>query len=95
MNSDKRTPFVARNSLLKLLSDDEVASVSSAETFSMLAEGDEYIDLEQLDKGGRRAKGERTKLGRILPKKAIHEKTWNKIMAQLSPPPAAGAPASP
>ncbi len=83
MNSDKRTAYVTRDDLLKLLSDDEVASVSSAETAALSA-GDEYLDLEHLDKGVLRAKDKSTPMGHTLPKKAVHERTWSKIMAQLA-----------
>lgn len=95
MNSDKRNAFVSRDNLLKLLSDEEVASVSSAETSALLAEGDEYIDLAHLDKGVRKSKGKSAPMGQVLPKKAVHEKTWNKILAQLALAESAGAPATP
>ena len=55
MKNDERTAYVTRDTILKLLSDDEVAKVSTAETASRLADGDEYLDLEHLDKGVRRA----------------------------------------
>jgi hypothetical protein len=34
---------------LKLLSDDDIARVSTAETAASLAEGDEYVDLDAPD----------------------------------------------
>jgi len=40
---------------MKLLSDDEVARVSTAQTASHIPDGDEYVNLEQLDKGVQRA----------------------------------------
>jgi len=86
MNTDKRTAYVTRDDLLKLLSDDEMASVSMVET-SALTDGDEYLDLEHLDKGVLRAKGKATpttQMGHVLAKKAVHEKKWNKILAQLA-----------
>jgi hypothetical protein len=72
-----------RDGILNLLSDDEVARVSTAETPAHLLEGDEYIDLGQLEKGVRRADGVATPMGRVLPRKAVHELTWSKIVAQL------------
>ena len=95
MHSDQKTSLITRDALLKLLSDDEVASVSSAETAGKLADGEEYLDLQNLDKGVRKAKGKTTLSGRVLPKKAVHAKTWDKIMAQLKAPPAAVSPTSP
>jgi hypothetical protein len=86
---------MTRDNLLKMLSDDEVASVSSAESAAKLNEGDEYLDLDHLDQGVRKADGVNAKMGRVLPKKAVQEKTWTKIMAQAAKPMSAGAAARP
>ena len=45
MNSDARAEYIARDRILQLLSDGEVASVSTAETAPRLSAGDDYIDL--------------------------------------------------
>jgi len=74
---------LGRKALLGFLSDDEVASVSTAETAAGLMDGEEYIDLQALDQGVRRARGAAVTMGRVLPRKAVHEATWNKILAQL------------
>jgi hypothetical protein len=79
-----------RKAVLASLSDDEVASVSTAETAAGLMDGEEYIDLQALDQGVRRARGTAVSMGRVLPRKAVHEATWKKILAQL--PPSAAAP---
>jgi hypothetical protein len=76
-----------RDGILNLLSDDEVASVSTAETAPRLLDGDEYIDLGQLEQGVRRAVGTTSPLGRVLARKAVHESTWSKIVTQLGAPP--------
>ena len=55
MKSDMRTENIARESVLKLLSDDEVASVSTAEAAARLLDGEEYLDLGQLDRGVQQA----------------------------------------
>ena len=86
MNSDGRFEFVARDRILSLLSDDEIASVSNAETAARLSDGDEYIDLEQLDQGVRRAPPSAAVMGRVLPRKAVHDITWSKILTHLSSP---------
>ncbi len=49
MNIDKRNEYLARDAVLKTLSDDEVASVSMAETAAQLADGEDYLDLERLE----------------------------------------------
>ena len=75
-----------RDGIMKLLSDEEVASVSTAETAVKLADGDEYVDLEQLDQGVRRAQSSPTPMGRVLPRKAVHQDTWAKILVELTRP---------
>ena len=83
MKNDKRSEYITRDSILNLLSDDETASVSTAETAAHLSDGDEYLDLEQLNQGVQRAPGTATPMGRVLPKKAVHANTWSKILTQL------------
>jgi len=86
MKTDMRNTYVTRETILKLLSDDEVASVSTAETAPLLSAGDEYVDLEHLDDGVRRAGGATAPMGHLLPKKAVHEATWAKILTKLAAP---------
>jgi hypothetical protein len=84
MPTEMKTAYLTRDRVLKALSDDEVASVSTAEATSHLSNGDEYVDLDQLDKGVQRALGITPPMGRVLPKKAVHENTWTKIVSQLT-----------
>jgi hypothetical protein len=84
--SAKRSEYVTRESVLELLSDNEVASVTTADTTARLSDGDEYLDLEHLNQGVQRASGTSASMGLVLPKKAVHENTWNKILAQLAVP---------
>lgn len=77
---------LTRDRILKLLADGEIGGVDIAETTVSLANGDEYLDLEQLQHGVQRARGGVSPLGRILPRKAIHEDTWRRILRQLAPP---------
>lgn len=86
MNHKQRDEYLTRENVMKLLSDDEVASVSTAETAQGLAEGDEYLDLKHLSFGVRRSSvATVTPMGRVLPRKAVQESTWNKIVRQLTP----------
>jgi hypothetical protein len=87
MTNDHRFEYVARDRVLNLLSDDEIARVSNAETAARLSDDDEYIDLEQLDQGVRRAPAGAAIMGRVLPRKAVKEITWSKILTQLASPP--------
>jgi putative heme transporter len=91
LKNDMRSENVVREGILELLSDEEVARVSTAEAAVRLAEGDEYLDLEQLGLGVRKALGATAPMGRVLPRKAVHGSTWLKILAQLK---GAGGPAA-
>jgi hypothetical protein len=85
MKNDQRRHYLTRSGLLKLLSDEEAASVSTAETAERLEEGDEYVDLGHLEHGVRRAEGRpRIPMGRVLPRKAVRDATWIKIVEQLA-----------
>jgi hypothetical protein len=85
MNTDQRNALVTRDAILKLLSDQETESVSTAETQAILATGDEYLDLEHLEQGVRKAAGAPVPMSRILARKAVHQDTWKNIMNLLSP----------
>jgi hypothetical protein len=85
MKSDMRSENVVRENVLKLLSDDEVASVSTAETATRLLDGEEYLDLEELERGVQQAKKAGPAMGRVLPRKAVHKDTWSKILTVLGP----------
>ena len=62
-----------------------MARVSTAETAARLMDGDEYLDLEKLDKGVHHASGgaDATPMGRVLPRKAVGAQTWSKILTHL------------
>lgn len=85
LKTDMRSENAARESVLTLLSDEEVARVSTAEAAG-LQDGDEYLDLEHLAHGVRRAIGTTTPMGGVLPRKAVHERTWSKILAEVESP---------
>jgi hypothetical protein len=87
MQNATRSEYLARDRVLNLLSDQEVASVATAETADRLADGDEYLDLERLHEGVQKAGSSATPMGRVLPKKAIHENTWGKLLNQLDTAP--------
>jgi hypothetical protein len=74
----------ARDEILKLLSDDENAKVSNAEGKPLPA-GEEYVDLEDLEAGVQKASDAMTsdEAANIVPRSAVHDETWTKILAQL------------
>jgi len=84
MTDSKQNDLVTRDSILKLLTDDEVAKVSSAEAAAGLKNGVEYIDLAHLDRGVRTAGiMNQFNVGDVIPRDAVSDPTWQKIMAQL------------
>jgi len=83
MPNEMHLAYVTRESVLSLLTDAENASVSNAES-TRLSEGEEYLDLQQLDSGVRRALAMTTVTGNALPRRAVHDDTWKKILALLS-----------
>lgn len=83
MQNRNRNEYVTRDRILALLSDQEIASVSTAETAAGLADGEEYLDLDQLREGVRKEGSSAAPMGRVLPRKAVHEETWLRILQQL------------
>jgi hypothetical protein len=92
MKNDKRADYVTRETIIDLLSDDEVAQVSTAEAAARLVNGEEYLDLEHLNLGVQQAYGTTTSTGNVLPKKSVHGATWTKIAALLQAQPMATKP---
>lgn len=85
MNEHTRTTHVARENILRLLSDDEVASVSHIEATAGLLDGEEYLDLEELEGGVRSTfRTTRTPMGHVLPRRAVRAATWDKILERLA-----------
>jgi hypothetical protein len=96
MNNDAKAAHIARETILMLLSDDEVASVSNAEsTARPLDCGEEYIDLGELDQGVRSALGTTPPMGRVLLRRSIHKDAWNKVRKQLAVLHSAKSPSGP
>ncbi len=83
MKTNNQNDYLTREKILLLLSDDEVASVATAETAAELSVGDEFIDLNKLDLGVQRGPGSKTPMGHVLPKRSVQIGTWSKIVAQL------------
>ena len=85
MTNTKRAEQVARDDILKLLSNEEIAKVSTAEAASELTEGEEYLDLEHLDQGIQHTKpASKVTMGHVLPRSAVCNETWSKILTQLA-----------
>jgi hypothetical protein len=84
MSNDPRPNHVTREKILRLLSDDEIASASTAEATARPLEGEEFLDLEDLDRGVRSAEGRAPIMSHLLLRRSVHRDTWTKILAQLT-----------
>lgn len=73
-----------KEEVLNLLNDDEVARVARAEEIE-LAAGEEYVDLEHLDKGVQKASTtSRSSIHTLIPRSALSEKTWREIQGAIA-----------
>ncbi len=85
MTEHTRTELVARDTILKLLTDEETARICTAETAANIRDGMEYLDLEHMDQGILTAKGgTKVVMGNIVPRNSVSAGTWTKILASLS-----------
>ena len=84
MTDAQRVEQDARDNILKILSNEEIAKVSNAEGKHLLPVGTEYLDLEHLNQGVQSAKAAtKVTIGHALPRSAVSSETWSKILAQL------------
>ena len=86
MPNEQRSHYLNRGRILKLLSDEEIAQVSRADVAVRLSEGEEYLDLGDLERGVRRAQGTAMSMRGVLSKKAVSVHTWSDILTQLAMP---------
>jgi hypothetical protein len=84
MKTENKADYSTRDAILKLLSDAELAKVCTAETAADLPAGEEYLDLEDLESGLRKAPVVPGEMGRVLSRTAVLQETWGKILRQLS-----------
>ncbi|MGN6111154.1 MAG: hypothetical protein ACTHU0_39010 [Kofleriaceae bacterium] len=84
MNVDKAIEIETRNQILRLLSDTEAEGVATAETHPIPA-GEEFLDLEHLERGVQRAEPA-TRSAHTIPRTAVSDSTWQKILAVLATP---------
>ena len=79
-----RHELVTRDAILKLLSDQEVALVSSREDGPTLGMDDEYVDLAHLDQGVRRMSRDTSiTMGAVVPRNAVLPATWDALCARV------------
>jgi len=86
-NSPQAAAYITRDSILKLLSNEEVARVSTAETAAKLSPGEQYLDLEHIEQGVRVAtQTQAMSTANLLPKRSVADDTWRKILTKLAAP---------
>ncbi|MCE9576249.1 MAG: hypothetical protein K8W52_24075 [Deltaproteobacteria bacterium] len=51
-----------------------------------LAEGDDFLDLDHLERGVRQAPSGDLAFTRVLPRSAVHRNTWAKILYAIAIP---------
>jgi hypothetical protein len=69
------------DTILKQLSSADAAAMKIAmNPQTALVTGDEYLDLDRLDKHVQRAAHEIAPMSRILPKKTVQADVWNRIV---------------
>jgi hypothetical protein len=83
MSPDPKKETITREAILALLSDAEVAKVSRAEDAPRLIEGDEYVDLEDPIAGVRQVHEKSPRASHALPRSAVSDATWAKIVAAV------------
>jgi hypothetical protein len=86
MSDGRRIQYLARDSIVRLLSDAELAKVHAPGTTAPLSKGDEYVDLDHVAAGVRKARGATAVTGSILPRKAVKPQTWAKILLRVPMP---------
>jgi hypothetical protein len=85
MSTGAAKSTLKRESIIGLLTDAEVAKVSTAEGAPRLIEGDEYIDLEDPGAGVQLVQATpRTAAGHALPRSAVSDATWAKIVKAVA-----------
>jgi hypothetical protein len=84
MSIDQRTSYETRDDILKLLSPEELGAVAITND-ERIPEGDEYLDLEHPELGVLRAEAT-TSNKHALPRSAVSDTTWTKILTVLETP---------
>lgn len=83
MPSGSRLQHQTREKILRLLSDGEVASASTAEATAAPLDGEEFLDLEDLGRGVRVAQRPFPTMSHLLLRRSVHKDTWKKILENL------------
>lgn len=72
-----------RDEVLMLLWSDQIASTSRGSIPARLARGEEYIDLQRLERGVQRAINSEAPMGGVLARKAVQPETWQQLIGMI------------
>lgn len=78
-----------RETIIKLLTETELANVSRDEGTQWLIRGDEFVDLANLDRGIQKVKVLRQESNTSVAKPSVSVPTWSKVVTAMG---AAGLP---
>jgi hypothetical protein len=81
-NRERQRPAID-TTLIALLSEEEFAKVNTPQAAASVSDGDEYLDLEQLERGVQRGPVAPRPICRLLPRNAVCENTWAEIIGWL------------
>jgi|HubBroStandDraft_6_1064221.scaffolds.fasta_scaffold643932_2 hypothetical protein len=81
---DGETAAATRAAILELLSCEEVASLTAPHPAHWLNADEEFLDLEHVDRGIRRASAVAAPAGHLLPRTAVSDETWRQIVSRLN-----------
>jgi hypothetical protein len=85
MNPQIMKLAITRDTILKLLTDAEVANVSRDEGQARLGRGDEFVDLEQIGLGIQKLQfNPRVELPTAVAQGSVSDATWRKIVSALA-----------
>jgi hypothetical protein len=83
MKDNDRVTHITPETIQELLSEDDGAGRHAPGGVSLLVRGDEYLNLDHLERGVRRCARKSSLLPHVLPRKDVQEATWNKIVLHL------------
>lgn len=85
MSYDHPNENLSRDSIFKVLWDDDLDRLGRSKMPVRLDRGDEFVDLQLLERGVQRAISVMVPTGGVLARKAVEAHTWSRILEQLRP----------
>ena len=70
-----------RDRIMELLSEAEAVTVGKTQTAAGVRNGEEYLDLRNLEHGVLRTTCSARDAGHVLPRNAVREATWSRMLS--------------